>query len=172
MFFFLPSGKRRRQESFIRKCWRQDELLRKRPKRRKYLILSIINKKLLTLTRIAFEISSILEEINYCRERDKLCPRCTVIDVRLPCIVGKPSTSVHVCQSSFPSFAGQKTLSLEKESIVLIKVREKPRIFRHPKLCLNHAPVVDTISASRGYPFKRAFAVIIVEIQNNVYGKR
>ena len=45
MFFFLPSGKRRRQESFIRKCWRQDELLRKRPKRRKYLILPIINKK-------------------------------------------------------------------------------------------------------------------------------
>ena len=71
--FFLPSGKRRRQESFIRKCWRQDELLRKRPKRRKYLILSIINKKLLTLTRIAFEISSILEEIKYCPERDKLC---------------------------------------------------------------------------------------------------
>ena len=104
--FFLPSGKRRRQESFIRKCWRQDELLRKRPKRRKYLILPIINKKLLTLTRIAFEISSILEEIKYCPERDKLCPHCTVIDVRLPCIVGKPSTSVHVCQSSFPSFAG------------------------------------------------------------------
>ena len=44
-FFFLPSGKRRRQESFIRKCWRQDELLRKRPKRRKYLIVPIINKK-------------------------------------------------------------------------------------------------------------------------------
>ena len=64
-FFFLPSGKRRRQESFIRKCWRQDELSRKRPKRRKYLILPIISKKkkILTLTRIAFEIRSFLEEM-------------------------------------------------------------------------------------------------------------
>ena len=51
-----------------------------------------------------------------------------------------------------------------KYCIVLEKVLEKPRIVRHPKLCSNHAPVVDTISASRGYPFKRAFAVIIVEI--------
>ena len=43
----------------------------------------------------------------------------------------------------------ENSLSMEKESIVLEKVREKPRIF-HPKLCSNHAPVVDTISASLG----------------------
>ena len=45
----------------------------------------------------------------------------------------------------------ENSLSLEKESIVLETVREKPRIF-HRKLCSNHAWVVDTISASLGYP--------------------
>ena len=108
-FFFLPSGKRRRQESFIRKCWRQDELLRKRPKRRKYLILPIISKKkLLTLTRIAFEIRSFLEEMKIVPNGTNYVLRshCTVINERFLCIVGKPGSSVHVCQSSFPSFAG------------------------------------------------------------------
>ena len=89
MIFFLPSGKRRRQESFIRKCWRHDELLRKRPKRRKYLILPIINKKLLTLTRIASEISSTLEEMKVIPNGTNyvLCLHCTVVNVRLPCLV-------------------------------------------------------------------------------------
>ena len=86
-----------------------------------------------------------------------------MIDVRLPCIVGKPGSSVHVCQSRFPSLE-KFECGKRKYCIVLEKVREKPRIVRHPKLCSNHAPVVDTISASRGYPFKTAFAVTVVEI--------
>ena len=144
--FFLPSGKRRRQESFIRKCWRQDELLRKRPKRRKYLILPIVNKK-----TTSTDANCIWNYFNPRRDKNcpngtnyVLCPHCTVINVRLPCIVGKSGSSVQ-------------------------KFREKPRIF-HPKLFSNHAPVVDTISASRGYPLKRASTVIIWEMTAN--GKR
>ena len=166
MFFFLPSGKRRRQESFIRKCWRQDELLRKRPKRRKYLILSIINKKLLTLTRIAFEISSILEEIKYCPERDKLCLmsalHCDWCTFAVHCWKAWFQRTCMLIEFSIVCWL-ENSLSLEKESIVLEKVREKPRIF-HRKLCSNHAWVVDTISASLGYPLNRASTVIIWEI--------
>ena len=142
MFFFLPSGKRRRQESFIRKCWRQDELLRKRPKRRKYLIWPIINKKLLTLTRIAFEISSTLEEIKVVPNGTNLCLMCA-----LHC--DWCTFAVHCWKAWF-----QRTCMSIEFSIVCLLVRgkkgkvwEKPRMF-HPKLCSNHAPVVDTISAS------------------------
>ena len=107
--------------------------------------------------RIAFEISSILEEIKIVPNGTNyvLCPHCTVISVRFPCIVGKPGSSVHVCQSRFPSLENFES-GKRKYCIVLEKVREKPRIFRHPKLCSNHAPVVDAISVSQGYPLKRA----------------
>ena len=43
--FFSSQWQKKETGKFIRKCWRQDELLRKRPKSRKYLILPIINKK-------------------------------------------------------------------------------------------------------------------------------
>ena len=167
MNFFLSSGKRRRQESFTRKCWRQDELLRKRPKRRKYLILPTINKKLLTLTRIAFEISSILEEIKYCPERDKLCLmsalHCDWCTFAVHCW---KAWFQRTCMSIEVSIVCLlENFEFGKESIVFEKVREKLRIFRHPKLCSNHAhPCCGYYSASRGYPLKRASAVIIWEI--------
>ena len=44
-FFFFPVAKEGDRKVLSGNVGRQDELLRKRPERRKYLILSIINKK-------------------------------------------------------------------------------------------------------------------------------
>ena len=45
MNFFSSQWQKKETGKFYQEIGRQDELLRKRPERRKYLILSIINKK-------------------------------------------------------------------------------------------------------------------------------